>query len=128
MAERKIIDPGWSWDDSLYFSQAVRVGDLLFIAGQVAINTNGEIVGKNDIIAQTTQIFKNLAAILERAGGTIQNIVELTGFITDAEKIPEVRDMLSTLFPKDFPARTMVVVKALAHENLMLEIRAVAAL
>ena len=128
MTEKKIIDPGWSWDDGLFFSQGVRVGNLLFVAGQVAINAAGEVVGRRDINAQVKQIFDNLEDILKSAGGALESIVELTGFITNVEKIPEVREMLSTYFPKNFPARTMVGVKALAHEDLMIEIRAVVAL
>ncbi len=112
------------------YSHAVKVkaDNLLFIKGTTARDKDGNIVGKGDIKAQTRQIFENMKIILETAGGTLDNIVKLTLFVTDINQFKEIHEVRAEYFIQDYPASTMVQVSRLASENLLIEIEAIAAL
>ncbi len=113
------------------YSHAVKVkaAHLLFIKGTTARDRDGNIVGKGNIKAQTRQIFENMKIILEAAGGTFDNIVKMTLFVTDINnQFKEVHEVRAEFFKKDYPASTMVQVSRLASEDLLIEIEAIAAL
>ncbi len=112
------------------YSHAVKVkaGSFLFTKGTTARDRHGNLVGKGDIKAQTRQIFENIKVILEEAGGTLDNIIKLTTFVTDISKFQEIHEVRAEYFKHDFPASTMVEVRRLAHDELLIEIEAVAAL
>ena len=111
---------------------AVTGGTLVFIAGQVAADASGAIVGAGDFRAQVEQVFANLKLAVEGAGGTFQNIVKLNVFIVasvDAGSIPIMREVrnryLGTATP---PASTLLIVAGLARPEFLIEIEAVAAI
>ena len=112
------------------YSHAVKVkaNNLLFIKGTTARDRDGNIVGKGDIKAQTRQVFENMKIILETAGGTFDNIVKMTLFVTDINQFKEIHEVRAEYFMRDYPASTMVQVSRLASENLLIEIEAIAAL
>lgn len=112
------------------YSNAVKVkaDNLLFIKGMTARDKEGNIVGEGDIKVQTRQIFENMKIILEAAGGTLDNIVKMTLFVTDINQFKEIHEVRSEYFIQDYPASTMVQVSRLASENLLIEIEAIAAL
>jgi 2-iminobutanoate/2-iminopropanoate deaminase len=112
------------------YSNAVKVkaDNLLFIKGITARDKDGNIVGEGDIKAQTRQIFENMKIILEAAGGTLDNIVKMTLFVTDINQFKEIHEVRAEYFIQDYPASTMVQVSRLASENLLIEIEAIAAL
>jgi len=110
------------------YSQAVRVGNLLFISGQIAENAKGEIVGKGDFERQARQVFENLRAILNAEGGSLDDLVKITVHLTDMKNLAKFREARSDYFKKDYPASTLVAVKGLIMKELMIEIDAVAAL
>lgn len=128
MVKRIIIDPGWSWDKKYTFSQGVRVDDLLFIAGLGPIDPAGNLVGKGDIKAQAKQVFENMGIILKCTGATFSDVAHLNIFVTDITKLPEIREIRTEYFKRDFPASTAVEAGNLALEEMMLEIDAVAIL
>jgi len=72
MAKRKVIDPGWQWDDKIPLAQAVKVGEVLYISGQIALDPSGALVGAGDMKAQSQRVFGNIEAILRMAGGTLE--------------------------------------------------------
>ena len=113
-----------------HYSNSVRVdaGPLLFIAGQVAIDAEGNLVGKGDIRAQATQVLENIRNIVEANGGTMANIVQVTVYVRDISAFESVSDIRERYFPKDGPASAIVEVSALAWPELLIEIAAVAAL
>ena len=80
-----VIDPGWSYSHRYTFSPAVRKGNWLFISGLTATDERGNIVGKGDIVAQTRQIFAKLQAILDAAGGSVDDIVKTVDYIVTTE-------------------------------------------
>ena len=104
----------------------VKPGHLLFIAGQTALDSNGEIVGIGDVSAQTKQIFENIGMILSEAGGTFTDIVKITRFITDESFRKKVNEIQIQYLKKDFPASTGLVVKGLFRKEFLVEIEAIA--
>lgn len=110
------------------YSHAVRAGNLLFLAGQVARDKEGRTVGLGDAAAQADQVMKNIGALLEAAGATFDNIVKLNVFLTDMRYSPAVGQVRRRYMREPFPASTSVQVVALADPELLLEIEAIAVL
>lgn len=116
--------------DTPGYSHAVRMGDLVFVSGQVARGPTGALVGANDIRAQAEQVFANLAVVLEAAGSSLDRVGKFTVLATKLEYRPviaEIRDRIYTPFGY-FPASTFTVVSSLAFPELLVEIEAVATL
>jgi reactive intermediate/imine deaminase len=107
------------------------VGDgtkFVFIAGQVALDENGALVGKGDIEAQTRQVLSNLKKALEAAGGTVADICKITIFVVALDKAAYgvIAQIRRELFGTEFPASTMVEVKSLASPDWLIEVEAYA--
>ena len=115
------------------FSQVVEVsaGRIIFIAGQTAVDRDGNVVGKNDFAAQATQVFRNLAIALAAAGCTAANLVKLTVYLTDMDNLSRYREARNGFFasvtPPAAPAVTLVEVAKLYGPDFMIEIEAIAA-
>jgi enamine deaminase RidA (YjgF/YER057c/UK114 family) len=109
----------------------VRAGRIIFIAGQTALNSDGNVVGKSDFAAQATQVFRNLAIALEVSGCTAANLVKLTVFLTDMNNLAPYREARNRFFgsvtPPAAPAVTLVEVSKLYGADFMIEIEAIAA-
>ena len=106
-------------------SQAMRVGELVFVSGQAAIDEHG-LVGVGDFDAQAEQVFKNLAAVLEAAGSSLADIVKVTIYLTDMANFPKIVELRGTWFSEPYPADTIVEVASLALPELEIEIEAIA--
>ncbi|MDR7482478.1 MAG: RidA family protein [Armatimonadota bacterium] len=115
-------------NETLGYSQAARVGGFLFISGQVAMDEQGNLVGRDDIWAQTGQVFANLRRMLETGGSSLDQVVKLTIFVTRLEYLAMVREIRKRVFgPLGFyPASTAVVVSSLARPEWMVEVEAIA--
>ena len=107
-------------------SQAIRVGDTIYISGQVAFDASGALVGKGDAAAQAEQCLKNVETVLKAAGSGLGDVVKITAYFTDADYFPPYRDLKERLFPKDPPASTSVIVAGLLYPEFMIEIDATA--
>jgi enamine deaminase RidA (YjgF/YER057c/UK114 family) len=104
-------------------------GKMVLIAGQVAWDVKGEIVGKGDLRAQTTQAYANLQAALAAAGATTADVVKLNTYVVSFKSadLPVIREVRSQFFPQEnLPASTLVGVQALALDGLLIEIEAIA--
>ena len=99
---------------------------LLFIAGQVAIGLDGQLVGPGDIIKQTEQIFENIQVALAAHGATLRDVAKLTTFFANMEHRTEVARVRGRYFPDPAPPNTAVEVTRLAMAEWLLEIEAVA--
>lgn len=111
------------------YSQAVAFGDIVFVAGQIPVDADGNTVGVNDIRAQAEQVFSNLKTALAAAGSSETKILKTTVFTTRAEYRPiinAVRDQFLSA-NKVLPASTFVVVSGLATPDWDVEVEAVAA-
>ncbi len=120
------IDPGWAWDDGLSLSQAVKAGDWLYISGQVALDPGGNVVGRGDMRAQSQRVFENIEAILQQAGGALDNLVRITAYLTDMSRYPEYNEVRTKFLGARPPASTTIQVSGLAFEGLLVEVDAVA--
>ena len=97
------------------YSQAVAApaGRTVYLSGQIGLEpATGELVSEN-FDAQVRQAFDNLAAVVQAAGGTLENIVKLTLFLTDLSKFTSANAVMSEVIPQPFPARSTVGVSAL---------------
>lgn len=106
-------------------------GQLVFLAGQVANDPSGKMVGAGDLRAQTTQVFENIKAALAAAGATFDDVVKLNWYIRDykPEVLPVIRDVRDRYVNREHPpASTLVGVAALFRDGYLLEVDAVAAI
>jgi len=95
------------------YSQAVRAGDTVYVSGQIPLDPATGILVSADIEAEIRRVFENLRAIAEAAGGTLQDAVKLTVFLTDLGCFPKVNEIMATFFTPPYPARAAVGVAAL---------------
>jgi 2-iminobutanoate/2-iminopropanoate deaminase len=109
-----------------FYSQAVRVGDFLFISGQLPFDKDGQLV-KGSISDQVRQALLNIKAILAAAGGTLGNVVHCTVYIDDVRSWSEVNAVYGAFFGRVpvLPARAIVPVKEM-HHGSRIEIQAIA--
>jgi enamine deaminase RidA (YjgF/YER057c/UK114 family) len=115
------------------YSQIVDVSAsrIIFIAGQTALDSGGNLVGKNDFAAQAAQVFHNLAVALQGCGCTAANLAKLTVFLTDMDNLARYREARNRFFnlvtPPAAPAVTLVEVSKLYGPDFLIEIEAIAA-
>jgi 2-iminobutanoate/2-iminopropanoate deaminase len=108
------------------YSQAVDLGDLVFLSGQIPLDpASGQIVGAGDIQAQTERVLQNMAAVLQAAGMTLANVVRTTVFMIDLAEFPKMNEVYAKYFAQDPPARSTVQVSALPRGSRV-EIDAIA--
>jgi enamine deaminase RidA (YjgF/YER057c/UK114 family) len=124
--KRKLINPPGT--EKIYeqwqFSQAVQVGETVWVSGQVGIDHDGKIPA--GIEAQAALAFENLKGVLGAAGATLEDVVELTTFHRDMKEMPGFAKVKASYLPKDFPAWTAVGTSELALPDLRVEVRATA--
>jgi 2-iminobutanoate/2-iminopropanoate deaminase len=108
------IAPGW------------RVGDLLFLSGQAAIDEEGSIVGVDNFDAQLAQTFENIDRVLAAGGSDRSRIVKVTIYLTDMGYFPKIVEARGRYFTDPYPADTIVEVSSLALKELMVEIDVIA--
>ena len=109
------------------YSQAVRVGSLVFVAGQIPVDPNTGQVVAGDIRAQTWQSLVNVRTILEAAGASCANVVRTTVFLSDLNEVAGMNEVYGTFFTAPLPARSTVQVARLPRD-VRIEIDAIASL
>ena len=107
-------------------AQGYRVGDLLFVSGQAAVDEDGQLVGEGDFDAQAEQTFRNLERVLEAGGSSLGNVVKVTIFLRDMTNFPKIVELRGRWFTAPYPADTIVEVTSLALPELEIEIEAIA--
>jgi reactive intermediate/imine deaminase len=107
-------------------SQGMRVGNLLFVSGQAAIDRSGQLVGVGDFDAQAEQAFMNLAQVLEAGGSSLRDVAKVTIFLTDMSNFAKIVALRGKWFSEPYPADSIIQVAALALPELEIEIEAVA--
>ncbi len=117
------------------YSQVARVkaSELVFIAGQVAIDSAGNLVGADDFNAQCAQVFANIAAALAAVGAGWSNVVQFTTYLVHSQDIAKFTAYRGREFPRMFaggayPPNTLLIVDRLVQEPLLIEVQAIAAL
>lgn len=95
------------------YSQAVKVGDTVYLSGQIPLVPGMMELEKGDIRAQVARVFENLQAVANAAGGDLSNVVKLNVFLTDLGNFPVVNEVMAKYFQEPYPARAAVGVAAL---------------
>ena len=95
------------------YSQAIRAGSAVYLSGQIPLDPKTMELVKGDIRAQTRQVFENLAAVAEAAGGSLANAVRLTIYLTDLANFPLVNEIMAEFCKEPYPARVTVGVAQL---------------
>ncbi|MBI2369865.1 MAG: RidA family protein [Deltaproteobacteria bacterium] len=114
------------------FSHGIKTrgGGTVYLAGQVAFDASGEVVGRGDLVRQFDQVLSNLKAVVEQAGGAMTDIVKLTLFITDMAdykaKLRPIGEVYRNHFGRHYPAMTAVEIKRLFDDGCLIEIEGVA--
>lgn len=116
-------DPGRA--SAVAISQGIRVGDLLFVSGQVGTDDDGKVVG-DDVETQAHQAFRKLAGVLEAGGSSLAHVVKVTIFVAEATPLATIVALRRRYFSEPYPADTLVQVSALARPGLLFEIEAIA--
>ncbi|HSC15823.1 MAG TPA: RidA family protein [Gammaproteobacteria bacterium] len=95
------------------YSQAIRAGSTIYLSGQIPLNPTTKELVKGDIRAQTRQVFENLAAVAEAAGGSLANAVRMTIYLTDLAHFSVVNEVMAEFCTEPYPARVTVGVAQL---------------
>lgn len=126
MTKRLNISSGAKWEDIVGYSRAVRVGDLIEVAGTTAVDENGQLIGKDDPYEQTRFILSKIEKAINAAGGTLMDVVRTRMFVTDIKDWEAIGRAHGEFFLDIKPASTMVEVSALINPELLVEIEATA--
>jgi enamine deaminase RidA (YjgF/YER057c/UK114 family) len=135
MAEIKIFSPDVLGKPLGQYSQITRVkaSEFVYIAGQLATNREGAIIGADDFDAQCTQVFANIETALKSVGAGWGNVVEFTTYLVHSQDIPKFMTYRKREFPKFFPdgaypPNTLLMVDRLVQEPFLVEVKTIAAL
>jgi reactive intermediate/imine deaminase len=108
-----------------HYTDAVRAGNLLFVSGCVPVDADGNLVA-GDVLAQTKQVFRNIALVLDAAGAGFGDVVKVTVFLTDIDDRRAVNTVRQEVFGAARPASTLVEVSELAVPGARIEVEAIA--
>jgi enamine deaminase RidA (YjgF/YER057c/UK114 family) len=126
MSERINISSGAKWEDIVGYSRAVKVGNIIEVAGTTAVDENGETVGINDPYEQTRYALAKIEKALEAAGTSMKDVVRTRMFVTDISKWEEIGRAHGEFFREIKPAASMIEVKGLISTELLVEIEVTA--
>jgi enamine deaminase RidA (YjgF/YER057c/UK114 family) len=140
--DRERLEPSghWTWRGGPAWgpiAQGWRVGNTVYVGGQVAVDEHGQVIAPGDIETQTRECYRNIENVLARAGGSLQDVVKITSFLVwpGEPAGPEFDDfwvrmatVRASFFPGDGPCGTGVIVKALIYPGLVIEVEAIAVL
>jgi 2-iminobutanoate/2-iminopropanoate deaminase len=126
--EKRAHNHGMPWEKEYGYSQAIKVGDTIYLSGQVGHDDKGDIVGEGNMEAQMRQAYANVKKLLGRYGAAMDNVIDEILFVTDMDVAMAARGKLqhevySGIVP---PASTIVQIQRLAFPALMVEIRTTA--
>ena len=125
-SKRINISSGAKWEDIVGYSRAVRVGNMVEVAGTTAVDKNGQVVGANNPYEQTKFALSKIERALKEAGASLQDVVRTRMFVTDIGTWEEIGRAHGEFFRAIKPAATMVEVRALISPELLVEIEATA--
>jgi enamine deaminase RidA (YjgF/YER057c/UK114 family) len=123
--KRKNFSSGAKWEDIVGYSRAVRVGNLVEVAGTTAVE-NGKVIGPNDAYLQTKIIIQKIEKVLVEAGTSLEDVVRTRMFVTDLSRWEEYGTAHGQYFRDIKPVSTMIEVKSLIDPEMLIEIEATA--
>lgn len=109
-----------------HYTDAVRAGDLLFVSGIVPVDPQGNLVGGDDVVAQTRKVFEIMGVVLGSVGATFRDVVKVTVYLTDVDDRTRINPVRQEVFGDARPASTLIEISRLAIPGAKIEIEAVA--
>lgn len=122
MSHRIKFSAGTKWEPIVGYSRAIRVGNMVYVAGTTATDPQGNLVGIGDPRAQTSQVLNNIKRALESVGAKLEDVVRTRIYVTDITKWEEIGKVHGEFFHQILPATTMVEVKSLVNPQMLVEI------
>ena len=119
MAEKSIIATDKAPQAIGTYSQAVKVGNTVYLSGQIPLDPTSMQIVSDEFAAQVVQVFDNLTAVCEAAGGSLSDIVKLNIFMTDLSNFATVNEIMERYFTQPYPARAAIGVKQLPKDSLV---------
>ena len=107
------------------YSQAVKLGNLLFLSGQIGIDPGTGNLVKDGISAETRQIMSNIRAILDEENLTFENVIKTTIFLTNRSNFAKMNEVYRSYFTKNFPARSTFIISGMALPEMLIEIESI---
>jgi enamine deaminase RidA (YjgF/YER057c/UK114 family) len=126
MTKRRLISSGAPWEDIVGYSRAVRVGNVVEVAGTTAVDESGKVVGAADPATQTRYILQKIERALEQAGARLADVVRTRMFVTDIAQWEAIGRAHGEFFKDIKPVATLVQISALIDPELLVEIEATA--
>ena len=126
MAKKIVLDPGWPRAKKSGFAMATQVGETIYVAGQVAQDPDGKLVGQGDMTAQARQVFANIRDILAVAGATMHDVVKITTYVTDMGRYGDYNAVRAEVFPKAQMASATIAAPTLVRDGFLVEVEAIA--
>lgn len=126
MTMKTVLNPAWPRAGNAGFAMGMKVGDTVYVAGQVAQDPDGNVVGVGDMAAQARQVFANIEAVLAEAGATMADIVKITTYVTDMSRYAEYSAVRAEIFPDAGIASATVSSPRLVREEYLVEVEATA--
>lgn len=122
MAARQKVSSGTPWEAKVGYSRAVRVGNVVYVAGTTASDEQGNVIGVGDVYAQTAYILQKIGRALEQAGASFEDVVRTRSFITDISRWQEFGLAHGEIFAEIRPVSTLVEVRGLVDPQHLIEI------
>ncbi len=126
MATRQEIRVEGASEPISHYTDAVRFGNLLFVSGIAPFDSDGDVVGKGDVVAQTRVVLQNILDTLRTVGADMGDVLKVTVFLTDINDRSAINPVRQEFFGDARPASTLIEVSALADPEMLVEIEAVA--
>jgi len=120
--DKQLVSTGTVWEKKFGYSRAVRIGNMVFVAGTTAVDEAGKIVGIDDPYQQAIFIYKKIDKALREASSSLKDVVRVRTFVTDISRWEEVAKAQGEVFADIRPAATLVQVTALVEQDLLAEI------
>jgi len=119
---KQLVSSGTEWERKFGYSRAVKIHDMIFVAGTTAVDEAGKIVGIGDPYRQALFIYEKIDKALREAGSSLKDVVRVRTFVTDISRWEEVAKAQGEVFADIRPAATLVQVAALVEQDLLAEI------
>ena len=119
---KQLVSSGTLWERKFGYSRAVRIGDMVFVAGTTAVDEEGKVIGLDDPYRQAVAIYKKINEALRKMGSSLKDVVRVRTYVTDISRWEEVAKAQGEAFADIRPAATLVQVTALVEKELLVEI------
>ena len=124
MNNRKNISTGAKWEPIVGFSRAVRIGNQIFVSGTVAVDGENKVIAPNNYYEQTKFIIQKIEKVIKEAGGSLSDVVRTRIYVLDINQWEDVARAHKEFFGSIKPATSMIEIKGLIGEGLVVEIEA----